>query len=75
MKKPYLMRIDETYTKQVIVWAEDRETAIKKTEDLCANAVIDMTLEGRRNLEVFCQFKAYPHDFDIFQQYNKEDVE
>ena len=72
MKKPYLMNISETKTKQVIVWAEDRSTAIKTTEDLCENHSINMDDSSFKRL-VLVQFKASDYDFDIFEQYNKDE--
>lgn len=68
MKKPYLMNITETKTKQVIVWAEDRNTAIKTTESICDLGDINMEdASVKRN--IYVQFKASDYDFDIFEQY------
>lgn len=68
MKKPYLMNITETKTKQIIVWAEDRETAVKTTEGICEQGSVNMDdASFKRN--VFVQFKANDYDLDIFEQY------
>ena len=71
MKKPYLMRVIEHNTKQVIVWAENRDEAIETTERFCCEGKINME-DAKYSRDVFCQFKAEGYDFNIFEQYNKE---
>lgn len=72
MKKPYLMCITETKTKQIIVWAEDRSKAIKATEDICDGMGVDMD-SGSFKREVFVQFKAMDTDFNIFDSYGYDE--
>lgn len=70
MKKPYLMNITETKTKQFIVWAEDRKSAIKDASDIYSCGGIDMGKESPK-ASVSVQFKATEFDLDIFKQYDR----
>lgn len=71
MKKPYLMNITEKFTKQVIVWAENRNEAVELTEELCNNDAIPIE-DGTFTRDVFVQFKAEGYDFGVFDQYNAD---
>ena len=74
MKKPYLMNITEKVTKQVIVWAENRDEAIEITEELCNADEINMDIgtsnDASFSRDVSVQFKAEGYDLGIFEQYN-----
>ena len=72
MKKPYLMNITESKTKQIIVWAENRSDAIKDTEDICNGMGVDMD-SGSFKRDIFVQFKASGYDFDIFDSYGYDE--
>lgn len=41
--KPYLIRIEESFKREVIVWASDGWAAIARAEELCNNGTIDMS--------------------------------
>lgn len=70
MKKPYLMEIIKRQTKKIIIWAEDRNEAIKATEELYDKSEINMA-DSPCSREIFCQFRAQDYDFKIFEQYNR----
>ena len=72
MKKPYIMNITEKFTKQVIVWAEDRTEAVELTEELCNRDSIPIE-DGSFSRDVFVQFKAEGYDLNIFEQYNRDE--
>ena len=71
--KPYLMEITETFTKRVIIWAEDKDDAVERTEALCNKDEIKAENGGSFRRDVFCHFRANDDDLNIFEQYGKDD--
>lgn len=70
-KKPYIMNITETRSKRVIVWADDRASAINAAKELCDEGRIDMG-DASFNRLINVQFKAEGYDLNIFEEYMKE---
>ena len=70
-KKPYLMNITETRSKKVIIWADDRASAINAAKDWCDEGRIDMA-DASFNRLINVQFKAEDYDLNIFEEYMKE---
>ena len=54
-RKPFAVTVRETYTRTVVVWAEDRLEAEKVTADLCAVGEIELNANDYTDRETICQ--------------------
>ena len=68
-KKPYRVRIEETYVKEVVVWAEDEIAAQELTEELCNVDEIEIDYDNFIKRDTECLGEARSTDMDIFEVY------
>ena len=63
MKKPYVITVTETLTREVIVYAEDKDEAIEVAEEMCNDDIINLTAADFDERDVECQGLAVMTDF------------
>ena len=63
MKKPYVITVTETLTREVIVYAEDKDEAIEVAEEMCNDGIINLTAADFDERDVECQGIAVLSDF------------
>ena len=63
MKKPYVITVTETLTREVIVYAEDKDEAIEVAEEMCNDDIINLTAADFDERDVECQGIAVLSDF------------
>ena len=63
MKKPYVITVTETLTREVIVYAEDKDEAVELAEDMCNDDIINLTAKDFEERDVECQGLAQVSDF------------
>lgn len=73
-KKPYIVKIAETYERTVVIWEDDEECAENLANDLCAEDDIELTQPDffeSRSLEVLRE--ANERELGYYAQFRRED--
>ena len=72
-KTAFEVHISEVFGRTVVIYAEDRDEAYDKAEELCNAGIIDLNGNdfGSRTVEVIG--KPAPEDIDDYEQYGKDD--
>ena len=63
MKKPYVLTVKETLTREVIVYAEDKDEAVEIVDDMCNDGIINLTSKDFDGRDVDCDGLAQDSDF------------
>ena len=71
-KNPYLVRVTESFSKTVIVWADNKTGATEAARSLCDAGDIDVTRNGYIGREVVCDGIASEPEKTDYQEYDAD---
>lgn len=69
MEKPFVLTVTETLIREVIVYAEDRYSAIERVEDMCNDSIINLTSHDFDTRDVKCEGLADADDWGDLSVY------
>ena len=72
--KPYIVRIVETYSKSVIIWADDAGEALNIADNLYDTEEIDLSRNCYDGAEKTVDGIAKESELDDYDQYDSSDV-
>lgn len=68
-KKPYLVRVVETFSKTVVIWSDDEQRAKDMAASLCDTEDIDVTRNGFNGREIICDGVASAAEVPDYYQF------
>lgn len=71
MKKPYVVEVEETYRRTVVVYAEDADDAYERAEELCNNDDIEITVHHFNSRNCVCTGEANEADLRGYPKFDE----
>lgn len=71
MKKPYVVEVEETYRRTVVIYAEDPDDAYERAEELCNNDDIEITVHHFSSRNCVCTGEANDADLRGYPKFDK----
>lgn len=69
---PYKVRIEETYVREVVIWAEDEHSSRQIAEDLCSSDDIEFNYDNFTDRSTICFGKANGKELQIFEVFSED---
>lgn len=71
MKKPFVVEIEETYRRTVVIYAEDSDDAYETAEELCNSNEIDINANHFSSRNCVCVGEAKEADLRGYEKFDK----
>lgn len=71
MKKPFVVEVEETYRRTVVVYAEDSDDAYERAEELCNSDDINITAQHFSSRNCVCTGEANEADLRGYPKFDK----
>lgn len=71
MKKPYVVEVEETYRRTVVIYAEDSDDAYERAEELCNNEDIEITAHHFSSRNCVCTGEANDADLRGYSKFDE----
>lgn len=67
--KPYIVHVTESYSRNVVMWAEDADHAAELVEEFCSEDIISIDYDNFADRNVESLREAKPVDLDLYQSF------